>query len=245
MKRGNMKRAIGLALVVLFVSGLFACASEPPRKEQQDAERAYREAVDANAGDCAGIKFKSAEQALREAQDLVNAEKYDEARTHFNVARELAEEARVEALQNPDCSRAAQTDENPDVGQAVERQIDEDAVFDDPNYELKTVFFPFNSSDITSDAQQILADNATWMNRHTDAMVVVEGHCDERGAGEYNLALGERRAQTVMGYLINLGINPERLSVISYGEERPLVSESNEEAWSKNRRAQFVKKWRR
>ena len=240
-----MDRAIGWMIVALFVAGLFACASEPPRKEQQDAERAYRDAVDAHAGDCASIKFKSAEQALREAQDLVNQERYKEARTHFNVARELAEEARVEALQNPDCSRAAQVDENPDVGQTVERQIDADAALDDPNYDLKTVFFPFNSSDITQEAQEILSNNATWMSRHTDATVMVEGHCDERGAGEYNLALGERRAQTVMEYLVNLGVNPERLSVISYGEERPLVSESSEEAWAKNRRAQFVKQWRR
>ena len=97
------------------------------------------------------------------------------------------------------------------------------------------VFFAFDRSDITPEAQQILARQADWLQRYPNVTVTIEGHCDERGTREYNLALGERRAQAVKNVLVASGIPASRISTISYGKERPIVVGSNEEAWAQNR----------
>jgi peptidoglycan-associated lipoprotein len=97
------------------------------------------------------------------------------------------------------------------------------------------VFFAFDRSDITPEAQQILARQADWLRRYPNVSVTIEGHCDERGTREYNLALGERRAQAVKNVLVASGISASRVSTISYGKERPIVVGSNEEAWAQNR----------
>ncbi len=99
------------------------------------------------------------------------------------------------------------------------------------------VFFAFDRSDITPEAQEILARQADWLRRYPNVTVTVEGHCDERGTREYNLALGERRAQAVKNVLVALGIPASRISTISYGKERPAVVGSSEEAYAQNRRA--------
>ncbi len=99
------------------------------------------------------------------------------------------------------------------------------------------VFFGYDSSDLDSDAQELLQDQVAWLKQHSDVSITVEGHCDERGTREYNLALGEKRAQSVKNYLISLGITPSRVSTISYGKERPAVIGSHEGAWSQNRRS--------
>jgi peptidoglycan-associated lipoprotein len=99
------------------------------------------------------------------------------------------------------------------------------------------VFFPFDRSDITPEAQEILARQADWLRRYPNVTVTIEGHCDERGTREYNLALGERRAQAVKNVLIAAGIPAGRISTISYGKERPAVVGSSEEAYAQNRRA--------
>lgn len=106
--------------------------------------------------------------------------------------------------------------------------------------ELKDIHFDFDKYDIRSDAQPILDGNAKWIKEHPQAKIQVEGHCDERGTVEYNLALGERRARGTRDYLVSLGVDPQQISTISYGEEKPLDSQHNEEAWAKNRRAHFV-----
>ena len=99
------------------------------------------------------------------------------------------------------------------------------------------VFFGYDSSDLDSDALELLQDQVAWLKQNSDVMVTIEGHCDERGTREYNLALGEKRAQAVKNYLIGLGINPDRVSTISYGKERPAVVGSNDGAWAQNRRS--------
>ena len=99
------------------------------------------------------------------------------------------------------------------------------------------VFFGYDSSDLDSDALELLQDQVAWLKQHSNVSVIVEGHCDERGTREYNLALGEKRAQAVKNYLISLGINSSRVSTISYGKERPAVIGSHEGAWSQNRRS--------
>jgi peptidoglycan-associated lipoprotein len=99
------------------------------------------------------------------------------------------------------------------------------------------VFFAFDRSDITPESQQILERQADWLRRYPNVAVTIEGHCDERGTREYNLALGERRAQAVKNVLVALGIPSSRISTISYGKERPAVVGSSEEAYAQNRRA--------
>ena len=99
------------------------------------------------------------------------------------------------------------------------------------------VFFGYNSSELDSDAQQLLQDQAAWLKQYANKSITIEGHCDERGTREYNLALGEQRAKTVKNWLILLGIDSSRLSTISYGKERPAVVGSNDGAWSQNRRS--------
>ena len=99
------------------------------------------------------------------------------------------------------------------------------------------VFFGYDSSELDSDAQELLQDQVAWLKQYSDVSVTIEGHCDERGTREYNLALGEKRAQAVKNYLISLGVSESRVSTISYGKERPAVIGSNDGAWSQNRRS--------
>ncbi|HEX7124269.1 MAG TPA: peptidoglycan-associated lipoprotein Pal [Thermodesulfobacteriota bacterium] len=105
---------------------------------------------------------------------------------------------------------------------------------------LETVYFDFDKADLRPDARATLEANAEWLRRNPNARVQIEGHCDERGSVQYNLALGERRAESARRYLESLGISSSRLSTISYGEERPVDPGHGEEAWARNRRAEFV-----
>ncbi len=97
------------------------------------------------------------------------------------------------------------------------------------------VFFAFDRSDITPEAQQTLQRQAEWLQRYPNVTVTIEGHCDERGTREYNLALGERRANAAKQVLVAAGIPSSRISTISYGKDRPVVAGSTEEAWAQNR----------
>ena len=102
------------------------------------------------------------------------------------------------------------------------------------------IFFAFDRSDISPEAREILARQADWLRRYPNVAVTIEGHCDERGTREYNLALGERRAQAAKNVLVAAGIPAARISTISYGKERPAVVGSTEEAYAQNRRAVTV-----
>ena len=99
------------------------------------------------------------------------------------------------------------------------------------------VFFDYDSSELDADAQELLQDQVAWLKQHSNVSVIIEGHCDERGTREYNLALGEKRAQSVKNYLISLGVSEARVSTISYGKERPAVVGANDGAWAQNRRS--------
>ena len=105
---------------------------------------------------------------------------------------------------------------------------------------LKDIRFDFDRYNIRSTETEILRGNVALLKKYPGMKFQIEGHCDERGTSEYNLALGERRANSVMKYLVSLGIEPNRISTISYGEERPFDPGHSEDAWAKNRRAHFV-----
>jgi peptidoglycan-associated lipoprotein len=104
---------------------------------------------------------------------------------------------------------------------------------------METIYFAFDQFTLSAEARNALADNAKYLKANSGVQVVIEGHCDERGSDEYNLALGESRALAAKEYLVSLGVSAKRLSVISYGEEKPAVKGSTEAAWAKNRRAEF------
>jgi len=108
--------------------------------------------------------------------------------------------------------------------------------------ELKDINFDFDKYDIRPGDAKILDANAGWLKSNPDQLLLIEGHCDERGTNEYNLALGERRAKSTMNYLVSQGVQAGRITIISYGEERPLCTEHNEGCWAKNRRSHFLVK---
>lgn len=105
---------------------------------------------------------------------------------------------------------------------------------------LNDVFFDTDSYTLQPDARETLATDAAWLQQHPSIKILIEGHCDERNTREYNLALGERRASATRDYLVFLGVSPDRIQTISYGEERPFALGHDESAWHLNRRAHFV-----
>ncbi len=106
--------------------------------------------------------------------------------------------------------------------------------------ELNTIYFDFDSYALSPASRNTLKSSADWLKKNSSVRIQIEGHCDERGTTEYNLALGERRANAASDYLKSLGIDKSRISIISYGEERPVDTGHDEASWAKNRRAEFV-----
>ena len=122
--------------------------------------------------------------------------------------------------------------EEPPISELIQNLMKQGAV--------QTIYFAYDSSELTDAARSTLKANADVLKQHAQINVAIEGHCDERGTIEYNLALGERRAASVRDYLTSLGLARNRMRVITYGEERPVDPGHSESAWSKNRRAAFV-----
>jgi peptidoglycan-associated lipoprotein len=108
--------------------------------------------------------------------------------------------------------------------------------------ELRGVFFDFDKSTIRTDAARTLDTNIAWLKSNPAALILIEGHCDERGTNAYNLVLGERRAKATQDYLVARGVAAARITIISYGEERPACAARNEACWAQNRRAHFLTK---
>jgi peptidoglycan-associated lipoprotein len=111
---------------------------------------------------------------------------------------------------------------------------------DKAHFESEDIYFEFDQHILSDTAKQNLDKKAQWLKKFPTAKAMIEGHCDERGSAEYNLALGQKRADAAMQYLVSLGINADRISTVSFGKEKPIALGSNEAAWAKNRRAHFV-----
>ncbi len=115
---------------------------------------------------------------------------------------------------------------------------------DDPDSsfsEMGMIYFAYDKSEITAEFEEVIQKNYDWIIQNPDAQIQLEGHCDERGTNEYNLALGERRAKAVFDYLVGLGANPSQFTIVSFGEERPVAYGSNEASWRQNRRVEFTR----
>ncbi len=135
-------------------------------------------------------------------------------------------------------------DYGPDV-QAVEDDyaLGESALGTDAmggNGPLADIYFGYDRATLSPEAEEALRGHARWLGQNLGSRVVIEGHCDERGTVEYNLALGDQRARVAMEYLVSLGVDLERLTTVSYGKERPKTVGADESAWAQNRRAHFV-----
>lgn len=126
-----------------------------------------------------------------------------------------------------------------ETGPAADEEAPDTGISGAQSY-LDTVYFDFDSWILGREARETIRRNFEKLEANPAGKVLIEGHTDERGSDAYNLALGDKRAKSVMNYLLNLGLDRERVSVISYGEERPADAGHNEEAWAKNRRAEFM-----
>jgi len=146
------------------------------------------------------------------------------------------------AVDQPDAT--AQTDS---IGTIQDAALNDAAASEQPpmtdpatlTVALETIHFAFDQHTLSTESREILAQNVVLLQTNPKLKIAIEGHCDERGSDEYNLALGERRAQAARGYMATLGVAPERMATISYGEEMPADPTSGEEAWARNRRAAF------
>ncbi|RLC45794.1 MAG: peptidoglycan-associated lipoprotein Pal [Candidatus Coatesbacteria bacterium] len=148
------------------------------------------------------------------------------------AARDLKKEAQAQPTQRA-TERPQQQEAEPTAAAQSETTAGESMNFED-------IHFEFDRSNLNMTARQVLNRIAFIMFDHPELSILIEGHCDERGSNEYNLALGERRAEAAKDYLIDMGIEPHRIRTISYGEERPLALGHNEAAWAVNRRAHFA-----
>jgi len=155
---------------------------------------------------------------------------------------------KVEQVPPPPAVKEQPAVEKVDEGAKVVRPVlSEEEIYasktlDEINREapLAMINFDYDRYDIRQDALPVLRANAAWLQKFRTAKVLIEGHCDERGTEDYNLALGEKRAKSAQDYLASLGVDPGRLKIISYGKSQPLDPSTNEFAWARNRRAQFL-----
>jgi len=205
--------ALVLCLSVTFLTG---CAKKAALKEEAvvtQEQKAVAQAPAAVADDAAARERALREQALRDQEAREAAER---------AAREAAERAAMEAADKAKKEAAAKA-------AAILKEL-----------QIADINFDFDKYNLKPEAQEILKKGAPAYLKYRDYKLVVEGHCDERGTAEYNLALGEKRATGAAKYLSDLGIEKERIKTISYGKEMPLDKGHDETAWAKNRRAHFV-----
>jgi peptidoglycan-associated lipoprotein len=211
----------GLLVIMVLCIGLMlaGCPKKAVVKEDPSAKTAAQLAAE---------KEKQAKLDAERRQEEARAAKIREE----EAQRKAAEEARKRAEAEAAAKKAAESlvaQKTPGVpGTIYESGL------------LKDVYFDFDRYDVRSADAEILKQNAAAITKNPNWKIQIEGHCDERGTAEYNLALGERRANSVKKYLVSLGIPQARVSTISYGEERPFERGQDEGAWSKNRRAHFI-----
>jgi peptidoglycan-associated lipoprotein len=177
---------------------------------------------------CAKKSVEAAPEVMEEsAADTISEEEL-EARRQAELE---AEQARQEEI-----LRQQQLDEQ----QRTEEASRQASMTAREAFVNENIYFDFDSYTLETAAQDKLREKAAWLQEHPNAVVIIEGHCDERGTDAYNLALGERRAESAKSFLVDLGVDPAKLTTISYGEEKPMDTSGTEKAWAKNRRACFV-----
>jgi peptidoglycan-associated lipoprotein len=205
-----IKKSIGI-LILILCFGLIL--SGCPKKTVMKEEPSVKKE------EAAKLEAAERERATREAQER------EAAKIREEEARKKAEEAR----KAQEFEKSLVAKKEPGIeGEILESKL------------LKDIHFDFDRYEVRPEDAQILKENAALLKKYPNVKIQIEGHCDERGTVEYNLALGERRANSAKSYLTTLGIPSSRISIISYGKERPLDPAHNEDAWTKNRRAHTI-----
>ena len=238
------KIIIGIVSVMLVM--IMGC-TKPPLKDIADAKAALESARIAGAQTYAPKEYSSAEGHVNKAESDLGTRQYREAKIEALTGKELADTARQMALDKGSQSPQTTGGQITAPSSLADIGIQENSIVGKGSLgtgvvikQLKMIFFAFDDYSLSNEAQQILMENARWLAAHQGIKVQIEGHCDERGSEEYNLALGEKRAIAARDYLIQLGVAKDSMSVISYGKERPLNPAHNEQAWAENRRDEFV-----
>jgi peptidoglycan-associated lipoprotein len=206
------KSIVFIVLVLCFGLVISGCPKKTQVKEEPSSQKAAESA---------------AEKAKREAEEKAKAEKEREA------ARIREEEARKEQARKEQEKKELEQSLVAKKTPGIEGEVFESSL-------LKDIHFDFDKYDVRPGDGDILKNTAALLMKYPSVKIQVEGHCDERGTSEYNLALGERRASSAKKYLVSLGIAEGRISTISYGKEKPVDAGHNEEAWAKNRRDHFI-----
>jgi len=178
-----------------------------------------------------------------DATAAVDTAKQEEALKARQAAIKAAEEAKKEELARKAAEEAARK-KAAEAAALAAQKAKEDAekrkiLSTIQLFESEDIYFEYDKATLLPAARELLKKKAQWLRANPDSIILIEGHCDDRGTNEYNLALGERRARNAKTYLTDLGISSSRLTTISYGEERPVDPGQTEEAWAKNRRAHF------
>lgn len=222
----------------IFLVGLLAagCAKKTADLEIEAAATAMDRARTRFADECAKETFRAAETALAEAQYLAIDGAIEEARKTANQARALADQAA--AASKPGCRDSLARELPPGDGADHSRLAGSTLRVEDA---LRTVYFDYNDATIREESKAFLSQVAEALVAQRSVSIEIEGHCDVRGSTEYNLHLGERRARSVQKYLLTQGVAPEQVSIISYGEERPVDAGQTERAHQLNRRAELTK----
>jgi peptidoglycan-associated lipoprotein len=248
----KLTNRLALTLISTIFIALVGCA-QPPTEEIANAEAAMEAARAAEAPELAASEYASAEEMMNRTYSEVADGTYDQARDSAITTTELAETARAAALQNR--SVAEQAAREGADGEAVGPSFTEAEVADQlartrtgagsldegtTVSNLDPIYFEYDSSQLSSAARTALQAHARWLEARPSVRIKIEGHTDEQGEAEYNLALGERRALTAKQYLVDLGIVIERLATVSFGEEAPEDPGHNDQAYNRNRRALFV-----
>ncbi len=235
-----MARKIGFSVAMVLALVLLASCGKDAQKAIDEAQTAVNAARDAGADQYAPDEYKSAEELLTKAKGEYDGRDYKPAQADALSSKNQADLARQRALDRKaaeaQTGKPAETTTAYNVSSLGEQPVPEDQA----KAALKDIHFSFDSADLDEAAKQALVGNAKWLSAHPEIKLVIEGHCDERGSEDYNLALGERRAKAVRDYLVSLGVEPGSLSIISYGETMPLDPGHDETAWAKNRRAHFA-----
>ena len=222
-----MKKKLWISLALLFViAGLMftvSCAKKAVKIEPSAVTEPAKEPAE-----------EPAEEKVAEAP--ITAPTEDEAQVAAKEVAEEEEKKKEEAIKEEEAKAAEE--EKVAAVEAEEAKLEEKA--DKNQFLYEDIYFEFDKSTLLPMAQDTLKKKAEYLYKYPYITAVIEGHCDERGTNEYNLALGDRRAESAKSFLVDLGILPTRLTTVSYGEERPVDPRHNREAWAKNRRAHFV-----
>lgn len=205
-----MKKFTGLLILVMAAALLGGCPKKPTIVKEEAKAPAAEVKIDTKAKEEAEAKARAEAEARARAEAEARAKAEAEARAKAEAEARAREEAAK-----------------------LEAKAKEE-------FRLEDIHFDLDKYEIKDKDREILSNLADWLSRNKSVKIEIEGHCDEKGTNEYNLALGERRANSTKKYLATLGIDASRIGTISYGEEKPLCTESSEECWLKNRRGHFV-----